>query len=319
MLLLLVLLFVASVCLGSVSIDLIEALKAFFNGEKGSLEYRIVAYIRLPRALGAILAGAALAVSGVIIQAVLNNSLASPNIIGVNSGAGLGAIIVISLFPSAIAFMPIAAFVGAMAACLAVYLVSSETGAGRVTVALVGIAIGSIFSAGIDAFRMLFPDSAYDYSTFTVGGLGGMSYAKLSPSWIIIAVCLIIAIVFATKIDILSLGDEVAMGLGLNARAASVAFLMLAAALAGAAVSFAGLIGFVGLLVPHIIRRFVGGMHRILIPASALGGAILVLLCDLVSRLIFAPYELPVGIIMSLLGGPFFITLVILQRKRHYD
>ena len=149
-----------------------------------------------------------------------------------------------------------------------------------------------------------------------IGGLAGVSYDKLMGAGAVIFAGLLLAVIFSRGLDLLSLGEDTARGLGVNVKRSRFLSLMLASALAGAAVSFAGLLGFVGLLVPHIMRRFVGSSHRYLVPAAALGGAILVLFCDLLARVLFAPYELPVGILLSLIGGPFFVALVLAKRKQ---
>ncbi len=311
--------FAAALAVGSTKTDIFAALADLFSGNTESADFRILFYVRLPRVLGALLSGSALAVSGVIIQAVLNNAMAAPNIIGVNSGAGFCAVLLIAAFPSAVGFIPIAAFLGALGACLLIYLIASRTGADRMTVTLVGIAVSSILGAGINTLKTLFPDSVYDADSFMIGGLSGVGFSKLTLAAFIIAAGLIFACFFARGLDVLSLGDESARSLGMKVNRVRFLFLALAAALAGAAVSFAGLLGFVGLLVPHIMRRFVGADHRALVPASALGGALLVLLCDLIARTLFAPYELPVGILLSLLGGPFFIILVLARSRRTYD
>ena len=320
---LLVLLFAAlfaSLSLGPTAADPISAFKALLFGDLKAPDYLIIFHLRLPRALAAILAGAALAVAGVIIQAVLNNPMAAPNVIGVNAGAGFCAVLLMSAFPSLASGVPIAAFIGALCTSLCIWLIAQRSGAGRVTVTLVGVAVGSILTAGINTLKTLFPDSVYDASAFSIGGLSGVGYSKLALPAIIIAICLILAHIFSGGLDILCFGAESAGGLGMNVTRARFLYLMLASALAGAAVSFSGLIGFVGLLVPHIMRRFVGTVHRRLIPASALGGALLLTLCDLAARTVFSPYELPVGIILSLVGGPFFVALILLDKRRDlYD
>lgn len=309
----------ASVLLGSTETSLKEALRALYDGDKSSAAYRIIFYVRLPRTLGAVLSGSALAVAGVIIQAVLNNSMAAPNIIGVNAGAGLALIILVAVFPLAVPFMPAAAFFGAMGACLIIYAIASRTGAGRMTITLVGIAVSSILTAGINTVKTVFPDSIYNANTFLIGGLTGLDYSRLSPAWLVIFIGIVISILISRDIDILGLGDETASGLGMNVSRMRFVLLILSSALASSAVSFAGLLGFVGLVVPHMARRFVGGSHRFLIPASALGGAALVLFCDLLCRVLFAPYEVPVGIILSFIGGPFFIVQILTQRRRTCD
>lgn len=311
---LLIISFAAALVFGSAAISIRGAVASALNFDFSSPDFRIFFYVRLPRAVSAVLAGSALAVSGVIIQAVLNNPMASPNIIGVNSGAGLGAIIMIALFPSLSEYIPLAAFAGAVLACLLIYAIASRTNAGRLTITLIGIAVSSILSAGINTVKTLFPDAVYDAESFMIGGLSGMSFAKLTPACYMILVALLVALLLSGDIDILSLGSDSARSLGMNVKFMQLLLLTLASILAGAAVSFAGLLGFVGLIVPHIMRQIVGGLHRHLIPSSALGGAILVLICDTMSRAIFAPYELPVGIILSLLGGPFFIMLVLVKK-----
>ncbi len=307
--------FVLSCLFGSTKADVLAALEDWFAGRTDSADFRIFFHIRLPRTVAAVLAGCALAVAGVLIQAVLNNPMAAPNIIGVNSGAGLAATIAITLFPTAIHILPLAAFVGALAACLLIYAISLRSGAGRLTITLVGIAVGSVLNAGINALKVLFPDSVYDADLFMIGGFSGITWEKLNPAWVIIFLGLAVAVCLARDTDVLCLGEMSAASLGLNIRLLRFVLLVTANALAGAAVSFAGLLGFVGLLVPHIMRRFVGEKHCLLIPGSAMLGSILVLLCDLVSRIAFAPYELPVGIVLSLLGGCFFIGLVLFEKR----
>lgn len=309
-----------SLSLGAVSISPWEAIGALFKGETGNAAFRIMFYLRLPRVLGGALAGGALAVAGGVIQAVLGNPMASPHLLGVNAGGGLGAMLLLSLLPAAIPFLPLAAFVGSMAACLLVYGISAAKGGGRLTVILSGIAIGSILSAGTDALRILFPEALYDSQGFFIGGLAGISPSGLWPAAILILAVLGAVLLCSRQLDILTLGEDVALSLGVPVKRARLLWLAAVAALSGAAVSFAGLIGFVGLLVPHGMRRLFGGRHARLLPACALGGGILVLFCDLLGRVLFAPYELPVGLLLSLLGGPFFLVLILRRKgERQHD
>lgn len=307
--------FLFSLSIGSANINVFDALRAIINGNFDNVSLKILLHIRLPRVAGAISAGAALAVSGVIIQASINNPMAAPNLIGINAGAGFCTIISMALFPFMTAHLPLAAFVGALLTALLIFLISSIAGAGRLTVTLVGIAIGSILTAGINTVKTIFPDSVYDVSGFLIGGLSGATNKNVLPALAPIMISLFAAIMFSRSLDALSLGENVASSIGVNVRRARLLWLTLAALLAGCAVSFSGLIGFVGLLVPHIMRRLVGSSHKILIPASILGGGALLLLADTFSRILFSPYELPVGIIMSLVGGPFFIILILNQRR----
>lgn len=311
----LIILILISISVGSSSVSLWEAVRSLFKGEWKSTQFKIVFLIRLPRIIGAILAGGALAVSGIIIQAVLNNPMASPSIIGVNSGAGFFVILAMAIFPSTLEVLPIVAFAGSLLASLLIYAVSMSTGAGTVTITLIGIAVGSILNAGINTVKALFPNSVYDISGFLIGGLSLVSFGDILPASVIIVPCLIVAFVLCRSLDILSLGQEMAQGLGMNVKRSRITWLMLASALAGSAVSYVGLIGFVGLIVPHIMRRIVGSSHKHLILSSIIGAGVLLLGADLLSRVLFAPYELPAGIILSLVGGPFFVFLVINGRK----
>ena len=307
--------FFVALSLGASDASVTDAIAALFNGNTDSTDLKIILHVRLPRILGALLAGAALAVSGIIIQAVLQNPMAAPNLIGVNAGAGFFVIIAMAIMPRFIGYIPLAAFLGALAAALIIYAISAITGAGRVSITLVGIAIGSILTAGINTVKTLFPDSVYDVSGFLIGGLSSTDLNSVIPAAIMIIPALILTCILSRGLDALSLGSGVARGIGVNVPRARLLWLTLAAMLAGAAVSFSGLIGFVGLIVPHIMRRLVGGSHRYLVPASILGGSLFLLVTDTLARTLFAPYELPVGIILSLLGGPFFIFLILTDRR----
>ncbi len=305
---------VGSLVFGAVPIPPGEVIAALLGQGSGTTA-SIVLYARLPRLCGCLLAGAALACAGVIIQGVLNNPLAAPNVIGVNSGAGLATALCCALAPGAVRLTPIAAFLGALAGVLLVLLIAERAGAARITLVLAGVAMSSIFSAGIDAVVTFVPDALSGYTDFRVGGVKNLSMARLAPAFWVILIALLIALSLSNELDLLLLGRETAQGLGLPAKRLRLALLMLAAALAGAAVSFAGLLGFVGLLVPHIMRRAVGEDSFPLLLSSALGGGLLLTVCDLASRMIFAPYELPVGIVLSFVGGPFFIWLLLKQRR----
>ena len=298
-----------SLCVGSVSLSLGEVAAALLGRGQG-VSGSIVLYARLPRMLAALVCGCALAVGGVIIQGVLGNPLAGPNIIG----AGLGAILCSALLPASMTAVPAAAFAGALCACVLVYTLARRTGASRITLVLAGVAISSILSAAIDAVSILFPEAALGANAFMVGRLAGVTLEMLRLPALLTVLASGAALALSYELDLLSLGDEVAQSVGLSTRLARSALLTLAAVLCGAAVSFAGLVGFVGLLVPHAARFLVGTRHRDLLLASMLLGALLVTVCDLLGRVLFAPFELPVGILLSLLGGPFFLWLLFRQR-----
>ena len=276
---------------------------------------RIILHVRLPRAAAAIMAGAALSCAGVIIQGVLGNPLAGPNVIGVNAGAGFMTLLAAALAVPA-GLLPMAAFIGALLATLVIMLLAGSMGASKVTVVLAGVALSSIISAGTDLITTIEPDAALGMSTFMIGGFSGVTAAKLRSAAWYIAPALAAALFTCGDLDILGMGDETARSVGMRIHRARTLQLVLASVLAGAAVSFSGLLGFVGLIVPHAVRRLVGGEHRRLMPLSMLSGAVFVLICDTIARTAFAPYELPVGILLSLIGGPFFLFLLIRSRRR---
>ena len=308
---------VLSLCLGAVTVSPGELAAVVFGGQRTGTAAQILLYVRIPRTLGCLLAGAALACSGAIIQTVLANPLAAPNIIGVNSGAGVGAALCCALFPTAAAALPFASFAGAFAGVMLVLLIAERAGASRITLVLAGVAISGMFSACIDAVLTVYPDALIGYSDFRIGGMANLTVQRIAPAGWMIVFCLAAAFVFSNEMDVLALGSDTAQSLGLPVRRVRVLLLMIAAALAGAAVSFAGLLGFVGLIAPHMARRLVGSEGRFLLPACAFGGAALLTVCDILARVLFAPYELPVGIMLSLAGGPFFLWLLFRRGASH--
>lgn len=302
-----------SMCLGAVRVSPRDIFPAL-SGRSDGVSAQIIRYARLPRTCGCLLAGAALAVSGAVIQSVLGNPLAAPNIIGVSSGAGLGAALCGALAPAAGGLIPAAAFAGALAAVLLVLFIAERTGASKLTLVLAGVAVSGMFSAGIDAVVTLIPDALSSWSDFRIGGMANLTMGRIAPAFWAVLAAMALIFSLAGELDILLLGADTAQSLGVRSKLLRLVLLALAAALAGAAVSFSGLLGFVGLMVPHIMRRLLGEDSRPLLAGCALGGAAVLTLCDLLARLLFAPYELPVGIVLSLAGGPFFIWLLLRQR-----
>ncbi len=302
--------------LGSSRFPLLPAVGELLWGEAVSPGARILLHVRLPRVCASLLSGAALAVSGVLIQAVLRNPLASPNVIGVNAGAGLFTFLAIALLPGTPGAAPLGAFLGALLATLVIYAIALSAGAGKLTIILAGVAVSSVFTAGINTIKTFFPDTLYNGSAFLIGGFSGVTLKDITPAWGLILGALLAALLLSRQTDVLCLGEETAKSLGLPVGGARFGLILISCVLAGCAVSFSGLLSFVGLIVPHIARRLFGTDHRVLIPASCLLGAGFVTLCDLLSRMLFAPYELPVGILLSLIGGPFFLFLLIHGRKR---
>lgn len=306
-----------SLGVGAAKITPYEMWQAMLSPE--SANARILVHVRLPRTIGAVLAGAGLAVAGVIIQSVLNNPMASPSIIGVNAGAGLAAALCCGLFPTVPLATTAAAFSGALLAVLLVYGIAKKTGASRITLILAGVAVNSFLNAGTDTITTLIPDALIGSASFRLGGLAGVSLRLLRPAAVFIIVGIVLAMLLHHELDVLALGESTAKSLGMSVELCRFILLMTAAALAGASVSFAGLLGFVGLIIPHMARFLVGTESRFLVPFSALLGGSFLTICDVLSRLIFAPFEVPVGILMSFLGAPFFIWLLLRQRggRRH--
>ena len=303
-----------SICLGAAKLSLQDLYVAVTQGADSGMAGRIFWYVRLPRTLACVVAGAGLAVSGAIIQNVLNNKLASPGIIGVNAGAGLA--VTVSCAFGTLSGWVIAgsAFAGALFAVLIVALTAQKVGASKTTVILGGVAVNSFLNAITEAIITLIPEVGMSTADFRVGGFSSVAYTRLIPAGILILVAIGGVLTLCNELDVIALGEDTAQGLGLSVKKMRTVFLILAALLAGASVSFAGLLGFVGLIVPHIGRYLVGSESKKLIPFSALCGAALVTMCDLIARVAFAPYEVPVGIFMSLIGGPFFIGLLMKKR-----
>ncbi|MEG1777559.1 MAG: iron ABC transporter permease, partial [Angelakisella sp.] len=282
--------------------------------------WRILAHVRIPRTLACLMAGSALAVAGALIQSVLNNAMASPNVIGVNAGAGFFALLAAICAPEAAGLIPTASFLGALCTALFIYTLAVRAGLSRTTLILAGIAVSGMLTAGVNTITLLYPDVVVGATGFMLGGFSGVTMASLGGAVGYIALGFIIAAMLSVDLNVLRLGEESAAALGLNVKLTRLLAILAAALLAGAAVSFAGLLGFVGLLVPHAARRLIGSDNVWLLPGSALLGGTFVLLCDVLARVLFAPFELPVGIVMSLLGGPFFLSLLLRHKRgRVYD
>ena len=276
---------------------------------------RILLYVRIPRVAGAVVAGAALSVAGAVIQMVLNNPLAGPNIIGVNAGSGFFVVLCGFLLPDVYGILPLAAFLGAFMTVVLVYYLGRKTGSSKITLVLAGVAINSLLNSASDVIYTIHEESLITSNMFKIGGLNGINSSVLLYASIVALAAFLILLFLSNELEVFSLGEDKAKTLGMPVSFYRFLFLALAAAMAGAAVSFAGLLGFVGLIVPHMARIFVGEECRYFIPASALTGALLLLVCDYIARTWFAPYELPVGILLSFVGGPFFLYMLF-GRKR---
>lgn len=305
-----------SLCLGSIRFTPVRLIE-LMRGSGDRVSRSILLYARIPRTLAALSAGAALSVSGAVLQNVLANRLASPGIIGVNAGAGLG--VTLCCAAGVLSGLPVSAsaFAGSLLSVLLIFLFSRRFQASRTTVILSGVALNSILNAVCESVTVLDTDLAMLSIDFRVGGFSSVSMARLLPALGLICGGLAVLFTLCNELDVLTLGEDTAQGVGLAVERYRMLFLALAALLAGAAVSFAGLLGFVGLIVPHFVRRLTGNESGKLLPVCAVAGAGFVTFCDLVSRLIFAPYELPVGILMSVIGGPVFLFLLVRSRGGH--
>ena len=308
---------VLGLILGTTRISPADIFKALFSGAT-TPEGQIVRYVRIPRTLAGLLSGAALALAGALIQGTLSNRLASASIIGVNSGAALAITVAAAFGITGGWRVSLFAFVGALFAVAVVAVGSSFVGASRGTVILIGVALNATFAAAADAIIAFFPDISVMSADFRVGDLSAANYKTLIPAGIMILIGAVAALLSSGYLDVLTLGEDTARGLGINTNLARAALLMLAAMLAGAAVSIAGLLSFVGLLVPHAVRRLMGSSGSILLPTLLFGGAF-VSICDTLSRTVTAPYELPVGILMAAIGAPLFIVILLRKGGAGYD
>jgi iron complex transport system permease protein len=276
--------------------------------------------VRFPRIVMALVVGAALAVAGAVMQAIFGNPLAEPGVVGVSSGAALGAATAIVLGASVLGGAGIAlfAFVGGLIATLLVYVVSRAGGRTEVvTLLLTGIAVNAIAQAGI-AFVLFVADTASREQIvfWQLGSLGGSLWSQVAIVASVTVVGVLLSFTLARRYDLLSLGERNARHLGVNVEQLRLVSIVLVALLTGVAVAFTGIIAFVGLVVPHIIRMVIGPAHRGLILASAVGGGALLVLADLMTRTLVAGAELPIGMLTSLVGGPFFFWLLYRQRRR---
>lgn len=306
-----------NLCLGSVNLSVQELCLAIVKRKEAGAAGNIFWYARFPRTAACMLAGAALAVSGAVIQEVLSNKLASPSIIGVNAGAGLAVTLCCAAGIYSGWKIAGAAFVGAMLAVTLIAVAAQRLGASRTTVILGGVAVNSCLNAASEAIAILMPEAGMQAADFRVGGFSTVSYTRLIPAGILIVIGLLLICSLCNELDVIALGTETAQGLGLPVKQMRTVFLGLSALLAGAAVSIAGLLGFVGLLVPHGVRRLVSDENRLVLPLSAMCGACFVNFCDLLARTLFSPYEIPVGIMLSVIGGPFFIFILIKEKGGH--
>lgn len=304
----------AGILLGSVSLKPAEILRTFFTKDVSSTAATLIRTVRIPRVVGGLFAGIGLACAGVILQGVMNNSLASPNTIGVNSGSGFAVMLAMMLFPTNAQVTPLFAFGGAFLTSLSVFLLAYLADSSRTTIVLAGITISSFFNAGINAMKLIDSEISVNLTAFMVGSLSGLTSNRLLLPCCCIGAAFFLSLLLARSLNVLGLGDDIAGSLGMRVSLTRLILLLLASMMAGCVVSYAGLLSFIGLIVPHICRQLFGNDARFLLPCSALLGGSFVLLCDLAGRILFAPFELPAGILMAFIGGPFFLYLLLKKK-----
>ena len=310
---------VLAVAIGAVRVPIAEVLESIgrvLTGAPRTIADAVIVDIRLPRVVLAAFVGACLASAGVLYQALFRNALADPYILGVSSGAGLGAIIAIVATSAAVTArytaVPVASFVGATLTMLLVVRLASWNGRLDTTsLLLAGIAVSYIFAA-MTSFIMVFARESMAQVVFwMMGGLSGATWGYVAMIAPMFAAGIVVPLLLTRQLNLMLLGDERALQLGLAVQRFKLLILAAGSLLVAAAVSVSGLIGFVGLMTPHMVRLVLGPDHRLLLPASTIAGAIVLVLSDLVARTILAPVEIPVGIVTAVIGGPFFIWLLI--------
>ncbi|GGG10890.1 iron ABC transporter permease [Lysinibacillus alkalisoli] len=313
---LIIVIFLISVNTGHIRLSPGEVFATFFGN--GTDQQKLILFeFRLPRIVIAVLVGAALAVSGTVLQGLSRNALADPGILGINSGAGLMVMLYVAFFPGAsggsIFFLPILAWFGAAITAAFIYILSykRDEGISPTRLLLTGIAV----AAGISAFTIvltliLSPEDYQFVATWMAGSIWGSNWQFVLALLPFIAVLMPLVMYKASVLNILSMGDQLATGLGINVERERRWLLFIAVGLAGAAVSVSGGIGFVGLIAPHLVRSLIGPKHQFLLPTVAVVGGFLVLLADTIGRSIIQPSEVPAGIVVAVIGAPYFLYLL---------
>lgn len=300
---------ILSISLGSVSIainDIIEVL----SGGGANISRGIVLDIRLPRIILAVLVGANLSVSGALLQSVMKNPLADPGLTGVSSGASLMAIIVMMYFPQFYAILPLAAFLGGVLSCIIIYFLAWKDGIDPIRIILAGVAVNAMLGGGTSVISLLNSEKIQGVLLWLNGSLAirGWKEVRLILPYSIVA--LVLSALCAKGANLLNLGDDAASSLGVEVNRTRILISMVAVLLAGISTAAVGIIGFVGLVVPHICRLIIGSNYKYLIPMSTILGALTLLAADDLARTVAKPIELPVGVFMAVIGGPFFLFLM---------
>ena len=298
-----------SLRIGSIDISFKELIDGMFLS-KQSNNFLIIRDLRMPRVLSAVLIGGNLAVAGALLQTTMKNPLADPGIIGISSGASLGAIAVMVIFTDLIKYKIIIAFIGGIIAACLVYLIGEDKGFSPVRIILAGVCVNSILNALSSMVTVFNSAGVSSIQTWLLGSLVNVTWNdfKILALYTIVGIALCLLVI--KSCDLMGLGDKTAQSLGLNVNRVRVMITFVAVFLTSISTGVGGVISFVGLVIPHICRFLIGSSHKFLIPFSYFMGGFLLLVADTVSRYIFRPYEIPVGLTMCLVGGPFFIYIL---------
>ena len=302
---------------GNEAVDSVSLFRAFIKDVNAPGTASLILFgVRIPRLTAGIFCGIALSVSGYLLQKALNNQLAAPGIMGINNGAGLFALLSTMIFGGSFIFRGVMAFIGALISILLVWGISNAAGSAKSTVIISGVAVTAMMSAFLNLFITVRPDSVTDKVAFQLGSLQSIPVPLIFFMAAVVCVCLVISFLLAPGMELFALGDETAGGLGLSVKKYRYVCILIAGLMAASAVSCCGLISFVGLIIPNLVRRMRTDSGRIRLILCIIWGADLVLAADFFARSIAYPYELPVGMLLSLLGAPFFIFMIITRRKK---
>ncbi|MCH4891041.1 iron ABC transporter permease [Acidaminobacter sp. JC074] len=306
---LLLAIFLLSVAVGSVKFPFKELINTLIE-RPDNVKTSILYDLRMPRAIIAMLVGANLAVSGALLQSVMRNPLADPGLTGISTGASFVAILLMLVFPQYYSILPIGAFLGGALACMMVFLLAWKNGIKPVRIILAGVAVNAILGGGTSLLSILHSDKIQGVLMWVNGSLVGKSWHHVGILLPHAIIGLGLSLTTIHSANLLQLGDDAATNLGINVNRTRILLSAVAVYLAGISVSVVGIIGFVGLVVPHIARLLIGSNYKFLLPFSMVLGATTLVFADMVARTIAAPIELPVGIIMAVVGGPFFLYLL---------
>lgn len=311
----LLILIVAFSTVGSVNLSLKDIFNALINNDNKTVT-TIVYNIRLPRNILAVIVGANLAISGVLLQSVMRNPLADPGITGVSSGASVAAMIILLILPQYTFILPLVAFLGGALACALVFIMSYKNGIKPGRIVLAGVAINTILGGVIGFLSTMYSDKIQSAMLWLNGSLATKTWSHVNMLFIYSIVGLIISLFLIRSANILQLGDDAATNLGINVNFTRLLICIVAVFLAGISTAVVGIISFIGLIVPHIARMTMGSDHKYTMPFSIVLGSIVLLIADTLARTVASPLEIPVGVIMSIVGGPFFLYLL---RKKGYE